>query len=117
MDGSLRGLKVIDITASVAGPFATQILGDLGADVIKIERVAGGDDTRRWGPPFWSGESPMFLSLNRTKRSLALELKTEAGREVLTRLIAEGDVLVQNLRPGALARLGFGPERIREINP
>ena len=117
MDGSLRGLKVIDITASVAGPFATQILGDLGADVIKIERVAGGDDTRRWGPPFWAGESPMFLSLNRNKRSLALELKTEAGRDVLTRLIAEGDVLVQNLRPGALARLGFTAERIREINP
>ena len=117
MDGSLRGLKVIDVTASVAGPFATQILGDLGADVIKIERVDGGDDTRRWGPPFWAAESPMFLALNRNKRSLALELKTEAGREVLTRLVAEGDVLVQNLRPGALARLGFGAERLREINP
>ena len=117
MDGSLRGLKVIDLTASVAGPFATQILGDLGADVIKIERVAGGDDTRRWGPPFWDGESPMFLSLNRNKRSLALELKTEAGRAVLTRLVAEGDVLVQNLRPGALDRLGFTAERLREINP
>ncbi|MCI2417874.1 CoA transferase [Saccharopolyspora sp. K220] len=117
MDGSLRGLRVLDITASVAGPFATQILGDLGADVIKVERVEGGDDTRRWGPPFWCDESPMFLSLNRNKRSLALELKSAAGQEVLRRLIAESDVLVQNLRPGSLAKLGFDYERLREINP
>jgi crotonobetainyl-CoA:carnitine CoA-transferase CaiB-like acyl-CoA transferase len=115
-NGSLRGIQVVDLTSSVAGPFATQILGDLGADVVKVERVDGGDDTRRWGPPFWCGESTIFLSLNRTKRSLALDLKSPSGHEVFTRLIKGADVLVQNLRPGALARLGFGYEALREIN-
>jgi formyl-CoA transferase/CoA:oxalate CoA-transferase len=115
--GSLQGIRVLDITASVAGPFATQILGDLGADVIKVERVDGGDDTRRWGPPFWAGESPMFLSLNRNKRSLALDVKSQEGHEVLRELVARSDVLVQNLRPGALAKLGFDYPRLHEINP
>ena len=116
-DGSLQGIRVLDITASVAGPFATQILGDLGADVIKVERVDGGDDTRRWGPPFWSGESPMFLSLNRNKRSLALDVKSQEGHEVLRKLVAQSDVLVQNLRPGALAKLGLDYPRLQQINP
>lgn len=115
--GSLQGMRVLDCTASVAGPFATQILGDLGADVIKVERRDGGDDTRRWGPPFWGGESPMFLSLNRNKRSLALDLKTPEGKEVFGKLVTECDVLVQNLRPGSLAKLGFDHVRLRELNP
>jgi crotonobetainyl-CoA:carnitine CoA-transferase CaiB-like acyl-CoA transferase len=117
--GSLRGVRVVDLTSSVAGPFATQILGDLGADVVKVERVQGGDDTRRWGPPFWgeADESPMFLSLNRTKRSLALDLKDPEGQEVFARLVDRCDVLVQNLRPGVLDKLGFTYERMRETNP
>lgn len=115
--GSLRGIRVVDITTSVAGPFATQILGDLGADVVKVERVGEGDDTRHWGPPFWGDESPVFLGLNRNKRSLALNLKSEDGREVLRRMLAGADVLVQNLRPGALDALGFSAERLAELNP
>lgn len=115
--GSLQGIRVIDLTTSVAGPFATQIMGDLGADVIKVERVGGGDDTRRWGPPFWCGESSTFLALNRSKRSLALDLKSADGQEVFTRLVQRSDVLVQNLRPGALAKLGFTYEHLSETNP
>jgi len=116
MTGSLNGIKVIDLTQSVAGPFATQILGDLGADVIKIERPNGGDDTRKWGPPFWNQESATFLAYNRNKRSLAINLKEEAGREVFAELLKEADVLVQNLRPGALDKLGFSYEQVAAIN-
>ncbi|MBO0688050.1 MAG: CoA transferase [Candidatus Dormibacteraeota bacterium] len=117
MPGSLHGIRVVDVTASVAGPFTTEILGDLGADVIKVERTEGGDDTRRWGPPFWEGESVMFLALNRNKRSLALDLHHERGREVLWRLLESADVLVQNLRPGALSRHGFSYEAVSRVNP
>ena len=117
MPGSLHGIRVVDVTASVAGPFATEILGDLGADVIKVERTEGGDDTRRWGPPFWEGESAMFLALNRNKRSLALDLHHDRGREVLWRLLESADVLVQNLRPGALSRHGFSYEAVSRVNP
>lgn len=117
MTGSLNGIKVVDLTQSVAGPFATQILGDLGSDVIKIERPNVGDDTRKWGPPFWNQESATFLAYNRNKRSLAINLKEEAGREVFESLIKEADVLVQNLRPGALDKLGFSYEQVAAINP
>lgn len=117
MIGSLRGVRVVDLTMSVAGPFATQILGDLGADVIKVERPPAGDDTRRWGPPFWGQDSATFQGLNRNKRSLLLDLKAEGDRATLTRLLDEADVLVQNMRPGALARFGFGYETIRARNP
>jgi crotonobetainyl-CoA:carnitine CoA-transferase CaiB-like acyl-CoA transferase len=117
MPGSLNGIKVVDVTISVAGPFACQVLGDLGADVVKVERVEGGDDTRSWGPPFWEGEGATFLSLNRNKRSLALDLKRERGREVMWRLLESADVLVQNLRSGALARLGFGYDAVTARNP
>jgi crotonobetainyl-CoA:carnitine CoA-transferase CaiB-like acyl-CoA transferase/enoyl-CoA hydratase/carnithine racemase len=115
--GSLHGLRVVDLTMSVAGPFATQILGDLGADVVKVERPPGGDDTRRWGPPFWGADSALFQGLNRNKRSLLLDLKSPDGGELMTGLLAGADVLVQNLRPGALARLGFGYEQVRAVNP
>lgn len=113
---ALAGLRVLDITTSVAGPFATLILGDLGADVIKIERPGSGDDTRKWGPPFWGGESCHFLSWNRNKRSVTIDYKTEAGRELLRTLLRDADVLVQNLRPGVLAANGFGWEDVRELN-
>ena len=115
--GSLHGVRVVDLTTSVAGPFATQVLGDLGADVVKVERIGTGDDTRRWGPPFWGDESPMFMALNRAKRSLAVDLKTASGQQVLSRLLERADVLVQNLRPGALSNLGFTWERLQQINP
>jgi crotonobetainyl-CoA:carnitine CoA-transferase CaiB-like acyl-CoA transferase len=117
MAGSLRGIRVLDVTTSVAGPFATLVLGDLGADVIKVERPGSGDDTRRWGPPFWNGESPHFTALNRNKRSVALDLKDPDDAPVFGRLVDTADVLVQNLRPGALARAGFGYADAARRNP
>ncbi|MEU7814321.1 CoA transferase [Pseudonocardia sp. NPDC049154] len=117
MTGSLGGIRVLDVTTSVAGPFAALILGDLGADVLKVERRGSGDDTRRWGPPFWAGESPHFTALNRNKRSVALNLKDPADAETFGKLVDTADVLVQNLRPGALARNGFGPEEALRRNP
>lgn len=113
----LEGLVVADLTQNVAGPFCTQILGDLGADVIKIERPDRGDDARAWAPPFWGDESAYFMALNRNKRSLALDLKTEAGRAVLRRLVARSDVLVQSLRPRAAAALGLDFAGARALNP
>ena len=112
----LEGLRVIDLTRVLAGPFCTQLLGDMGADVIKIEEPRHGDDTRGWAP-FVHGWSSYFLGVNRNKRSLALDLKSPEGVEVLTRLVGDADVLVENLRPGTLARLGFGYEAVAAINP
>lgn len=115
--GPLHGLTVIELCQSVAGPYIGMILGDLGCRVIKIERPGTGDDTREWGPPFWNGESPTFLALNRNKESVTLDLKSEAGREALLRMVEKADVFVQNYRAGVLERLGFGYEALRERNP
>lgn len=115
--GSLTDLRVVEIGTSVAAPFGTQILGDLGAEVVKVERVGVGDDTRHWSPPSWDGESIAFMSFNRNKKSLALDYKTDEGREVLRELLASADVLVQNLRPGALVKAGFDVDTLRELNP
>jgi crotonobetainyl-CoA:carnitine CoA-transferase CaiB-like acyl-CoA transferase len=112
----LDGLKVVDLTRVLAGPFCTQLLGDMGADVIKIEEPRHGDDTRGWAP-FIDGWSSYFLGVNRNKRSLALDLKSPAGADVFTRLLREADVLVENLRPGTLARLGFGWKQVSALNP
>jgi crotonobetainyl-CoA:carnitine CoA-transferase CaiB-like acyl-CoA transferase len=115
--GSLHGLTVLELSTSVAGPMCGQVLGDLGAEVIKVERVAHGDDTRSWAPPVWNGVSTAFLQLNRNKRSIELDYKDPRGAAVLTELVKRADVLIQNLRPGALAKAGFGWERLRELNP
>lgn len=117
MTGSLNGIRVVDVTASVAGPFATLILADLGADVIKVERPGVGDDTRGWGPPFWQGESCHFSALNRNKRSIELDLKDPDGAAGFRDLLGTADVLVQNLRPGTLAKLGFSYEEVARVNP
>lgn len=114
--GSLSGVRVVEIGAFMAAPFATMQLADLGADVVKVENRDGGDPVRATGP-FLDGHSSPFVRLNRNKRSLALDLKAEAGKDVLRRLLADTDVLVQNLRPGTLARLGFGYDAVRAINP
>ncbi|MCD4526596.1 CaiB/BaiF CoA-transferase family protein [Nocardioides sp. cx-173] len=115
--GSLHGLRVIELSTSVAGPMCGQVLGDLGAEVIKVERVGHGDDTRAWAPPAWNGVSTAFLGLNRNKQSIELDFKTPRGAAVLEELIKGADVLVQNLRPQALAKAGFTWERIQELNP
>ncbi len=114
--GPLAGVRVLDLSRVLAGPYATMMLADFGAEVIKIEPPAG-DDTRAWGPPFAAGESAYFLAVNRGKRSVTLDLKTDAGRERLGRLLAKSDVLIENYRPGTMARLGFAPERVLERHP
>lgn len=117
MAGPLEGIRVIDLTRILAGPYCTMMLGDMGAEIIKIENPDGGDDTRSWGPPFLNGVSAYFLSINRNKKSLTLNLKDERGKALLRDLIRKGDVMVENFRPGALEKLGFSWEEIRRANP
>lgn len=112
----LEDLRVCDLSRILSGPYCTMTLGDMGAEVIKVEPPAG-DDTRGWGPPFIQGESAYFLSLNRNKKSIVLDLKTEAGKDALWKLIRKSDVLVENFRAGALARLGFGFDQVSKRNP
>jgi crotonobetainyl-CoA:carnitine CoA-transferase CaiB-like acyl-CoA transferase len=107
---------VIDVTTSIAGPYCAEILAALGADVVKVERPDTGDDGRAWGPPFWNGESTMFLAVNAGKRSLAVSLSDHRGREAVRRLAAQADVFLQSLRPGLAERLGLGPETLRAAN-
>jgi crotonobetainyl-CoA:carnitine CoA-transferase CaiB-like acyl-CoA transferase len=113
----LAGVRVVDLTRVMVGPYCTMMLGDLGADVIKVEIPGRGDDTRHWGPPFVESETVYYLSVNRNKRSIALDLKQEAAREALWRLIAEADVLVENFSPGTADRLGFGYEAVKARRP
>jgi crotonobetainyl-CoA:carnitine CoA-transferase CaiB-like acyl-CoA transferase len=113
----LDGIRVVDLTRVMTGPYCTMMLGDMGADVIKVEMPGTGDDTRAWGPPFVGTESTYYLSVNRNKRSIALDLKSELGREALWRLIDSSDVLVENFSPGTIARLGFGYEAVNARNP
>jgi len=111
----LAGVRVIDFTRILAGPFGSMFLGDMGAEVIKVEEPAKGDDTRGW-PPFVGGEATYFLSVNRNKKSLTLNLKAPEGQEILRKLIARADVVLENFRPGTMERLGFGYERLRAVN-
>ena len=106
--GVLDGIKVLDLSRVLAGPFATMVLADLGAEIIKMEAPGGGDDTRAWGPPFLEGESTYFLSVNRSKLGITLNFKNPKGRDLLFRLLDRSDILVENFRTGTLDRLGFG---------
>jgi crotonobetainyl-CoA:carnitine CoA-transferase CaiB-like acyl-CoA transferase len=126
--GPLAGYVVIDLTRALAGPHGAMMLGDLGARVIKVETPGTGDDTRGWGPPFVDAEpgadgtarereSTYFLSCNRNKESIAVDLKSDDGREVLTRLVQRADILLENFRPGVLDRLGFSAEHLQQLNP
>jgi crotonobetainyl-CoA:carnitine CoA-transferase CaiB-like acyl-CoA transferase len=112
----LEGIRVIDLTRVVAGPFCTMMLGDMGAEVLKIEEPEHGDDTRGWGP-YINGAGGFYLGLNRSKKSVALDLKTSGGADALRRLVATADVLIENFRPGSLAQLGFGYADVAAINP
>ena len=116
--GALDGLKVLDFSRVLAGPFATMMLGDLGAEVIKVERPDGGDETRSWGPPFDArGEATYFLSVNRNKRSVVLDLKDSADLDRARQLALTADVLVENFRPGLMAELGLAYEDLQPGNP
>jgi crotonobetainyl-CoA:carnitine CoA-transferase CaiB-like acyl-CoA transferase len=113
----LDDLIVVDLTRALAGPYCTMMLADLGARVIKVETPSGGDDTRGWGPPFLEGESAYFLSINRNKQSLALNLKDPRGKRLALRLLHRADILVENFRPGAMDRLGLGYAAVHQAVP
>jgi len=115
--GALSGLRVLDLSRILSGPFATMTLADLGADVIKVEQPGHGDDTRQWGPPFQGDEAAYFLSVNRNKRSIAVDLKSADGLALVRRLCQQVDVVVENFRPGTAARLGLGYEQLGSDHP
>jgi crotonobetainyl-CoA:carnitine CoA-transferase CaiB-like acyl-CoA transferase len=113
----LAGVRVLDLSRALAGPFCTMMLADLGADVVKVEPPGRGDETRDWGPPFVNGESAYFMSVNRNKRSIVIDLKSKDGVAVLKRLAKRADVLVENFRPGTMEKLGVGYGTLRKLNP
>ena len=113
----LDGLRVVDLSRVLAGPYCTMVLADLGADVIKVERPGAGDETRGWGPPYAGGEAAYYLSINRSKRSVALDLSEDAGLAAAVELCARADVVIENFRAGTADRLGLGYEALRERNP
>lgn len=113
----LRGVRVVELGQILAAPFAAEILGDLGADVIKVEKPNGGDDARGWGPPYWDGDAALFHQMNRNKRSIVLDLKTSEGRDSILALIGTADVFVHNMRPGAVEALGLGAAALRAAYP
>ncbi|WP_017753517.1 CaiB/BaiF CoA transferase family protein [Calidifontibacillus oryziterrae] len=117
MTGALEGIKVLDLTRVLAGPFCTMILGDLGAEIIKVEAPGGSDDTRQWGPPYAATESAYYLCANRNKRALTLNLKSNDGKELLKRLIQESDVIIENFKSGTMEKWGLGYNELKKINP
>ncbi len=114
--GPLEGLKVLDLTRVLAGPYCTMILGDLGANIIKVEMPGTGDDSRHFGP-YQNGESAYFMSLNRNKRSMTLNLKNEQGKTLLKELVKKVDIIIENFRPGTMEKLGLGYETLKTLNP
>lgn len=116
MSGPLTGIKVVDLTRVLAGPFCTMTLADLGAEVLKIEKPGSGDDSRAFGPHL-NGESAYFMSINRGKKSLTLDLKSEQGREIFLKLIDQADIVVENFKPGVMKKLGLSYETLSQRNP
>lgn len=117
MAGPLTGIKVIEVGQALAGPLAGVIMADMGADVIKVEKPDGGDDARLWGPPFVDGDSVMFHTTNRNKRSVAIDIQSADGVAKLKMLVKDADILIQNLRPGLVEKFGIGPADLRAVNP
>jgi len=115
--GPLDGVRVLDLTRVVAGPYCSMFLGDLGAEVVKVEQPGMGDDTRGWGPPFAGGESAYYLCINRNKQSLTLDIKSKRSVELLRELVKVADVIIENFRPGTMERLRLGEKELRELNP
>jgi formyl-CoA transferase len=116
-NGPLDGVRVLDLTRVLAGPYCTMFLGDLGAEIVKVEQPGVGDDTRGWGPPFTGGESAYFLCVNRNKKSVTIDLKSADGATLVRRLAANADVLIENFLPGTMERFGLGEENLRATNP
>ncbi|WP_156856408.1 CaiB/BaiF CoA-transferase family protein [Oceanobacillus sp. AG] len=114
---ALSNFKVLDLSRVLAGPYCTMILGDLGAEVIKVEAPGGSDDTRKWGPPFQEGVSAYYLSANRNKKSITVDLKTEEGISFIKKLVKESDVIINNFKTGTMERLGLGFETVSNLNP
>jgi len=117
LSSPLEGHRILDLSRVLAGPYCTMMLGDLGAEVIKVERPGAGDDTRAWGPPFVGGESAYYLCANRNKKSITVNLKSEKGREIIRQLAKSSDVLIENYKVGELTELGLGYENLRDLNP
>ena len=117
MPEALEGVRVLDCSQILAGPFCSMLLADMGADVIKIEKPNGGDDTRRMGPPFIDTESAAFLAMNRNKRSIVLNFKEQSGVQAMKTLVKDADIVIENYRTGTMARLGLGYEDLKNINP
>jgi formyl-CoA transferase len=117
MPSPLTGIRILDLSRVLAGPYCTMLLGDLGAEVIKVERPGTGDDTRAWGPPFTAGESAYYLCANRNKKSITVNLKSVAGQEIIRRLAGLSDVLVENFKVGELTDLGLGYDQLQLLNP
>ena len=114
---ALKGIQVLDFTRVLAGPYCTMILGDLGAEVIKVEAPGGSDDTRKWGPPFQEGVSAYYLCANRNKKSITVDLKTKKGKEIVKKLIVQSDVIIHNFKTGTMERLGLNYDVLKAINP
>ena len=117
LPGPLDGIRVLDLTRVVAGPYCSMFLGDLGAEIVKVEQPGSGDDTRGWGPPFTGGESAYYLCINRNKKSITLNLKSAEGVELLRQMAKVADVVIENFRPGTMERLGLGEQDLRQLNP
>jgi len=115
--GALEGLRVLDLSRVLAGPYCTMILGNLGADVVKVERPGSGDDTRQWGPPFAGGEAAYYLSCNSSKRGLTVDLSKPAGRDLVRRLAGQADILIENFKVGSMEAWGLGYDALAEANP
>ncbi|MFS8531194.1 CaiB/BaiF CoA transferase family protein, partial [Sphaerobacter thermophilus] len=113
----LDGIRVLDLSRVLAGPYCTMMLGDLGAEVIKVEQPGRGDDTRHWGPPWVGGESAYYMACNRNKKGITVNLKDERGKEIIRELARQSDVVVENFKVGALDRMGLGYEALSALNP
>lgn len=117
MAGALAGVKVLDLSRVLAGPYCTMILSDLGAEVVKVEAPGGSDDTRAWGPPYRGGESAYYMSANRNKKAITVNLKDEQGKEIIKKLIKQSDIVIENFKSGTMERLGLGYEELKAVNP
>ncbi len=117
MKGALAKIRVLDLTRALAGPYCTMMLGDMGAEVIKVESPDGGDDSRSWAPPYIGKESAYYLSCNRNKKSITLNLRSAEAKKILTDLVRSSDVVVENFRPGVMGKMGFPYETLKSINP